>query len=32
MIMKETGIDYDTATKLLSEFGSVRDVLDNYNG
>jgi len=32
MIMKETGIDYETANKLLSEFGSVRNAVDNYNG
>ena len=32
MIMKETGIDYETANKLLSRFGSVRDAVDNYNG
>ena len=32
MIMKETGVDYETATKLLSEFGSVRNAVDNYNG
>lgn len=32
MIMKETGVDYDTANALLSEFGSVRNAVDNYNG
>jgi len=32
MIMKETGVDYETANKLLSEFGSVRNAVDNYNG
>ena len=32
MIMNEKGIDYETANKLLLEFGSVRCVLDNYNG
>jgi N-acetylmuramic acid 6-phosphate etherase len=32
MIMKEAGVDYETATKLLSEFGSVRNAVDNYNG
>ncbi len=32
MVMKQTGLDYDNANKLLSEFGSVRDAVDNYNG
>jgi N-acetylmuramic acid 6-phosphate etherase len=32
MIMQETGIDYETANKLLAKFGSVRDAVDNYNG
>ena len=32
MIMKEIGVDYETANKLLSEFGSVRNAVDNYNG
>ena len=32
MIMKEIGVDYETANKLLSKFGSVRDAVDNYNG
>ena len=32
MIMQETGVDYETANKLLSEFGSVRNAVDNYNG
>lgn len=31
MIMKETGVDYQTANKLLTEFGSVRNAVDNYN-
>jgi len=32
MIMKELGVDYDTANKLLEKYGSVRDTVDNYNG
>jgi N-acetylmuramic acid 6-phosphate etherase len=32
MIIQETGVDYETANKLLSKFGSVRDAVDNYNG
>jgi N-acetylmuramic acid 6-phosphate etherase len=31
MIMKELGVDYDTANALLQEFGSVRDAVDNYH-
>lgn len=31
MIMREIGVDHKTANKLLLEFGSVRNVLDNYN-
>jgi len=32
MIMKELGVDYDTANALLQEFGSVRNAVDNYHG
>ena len=32
MIMKELGVDYDTANKLLEKYGSVRNAVDNYNG
>jgi N-acetylmuramic acid 6-phosphate etherase len=32
MIMKEIGVGYETANKLLLKFGSVRDAVDNYNG
>lgn len=32
MIMKEIGVDYNTANKLLAEFGSVRNAVANYNG
>ena len=32
MIMKELGIDYDTANKLLERYGSVRNAVNNYNG
>ncbi|MDC0204557.1 N-acetylmuramic acid 6-phosphate etherase [Flavobacteriales bacterium] len=32
MIMKEIGVDYETANKLLDQYGSVRNVVDNYNG
>ena len=32
MIMKEIGVDYETANKLLKKYGSVRNVVDNYNG
>jgi N-acetylmuramic acid 6-phosphate etherase len=32
MIMKELGIDYDTANNLLEKYGSVRNAVDNYNG
>ena len=31
MIMKEIGVDYDTAKSLLEEYGSVRNAVDNYN-
>ena len=32
MIMKELGVDYDTANALLQEFGSVRNAVENYHG
>ena len=32
MIMKELGIDYEKAEQLLSQYGSVRKAVDNYNG
>lgn len=32
MIMKELGVDYDTANKLLEKYDSVRNAVDNYNG
>ena len=32
MIMKELGLDYDIANKLLEKYGSVRNAVDNYNG
>jgi len=32
MIMKEIAVDYKTANALLTEFGSVRNALNNYNG
>ena len=32
MIMKELGVDYDTANKLLEKYRSVRTAVDNYNG
>ena len=32
MIMKELGVDYDDANKLLEKFGSVRNAVDHYNG
>jgi hypothetical protein len=32
MIMKELGIDYDAANRLLEKYGSVRDAVDSYNG
>ena len=32
MIMRELGIDYDAANKLLEKYGSVRDAVNNYNG
>ena len=31
MIMKEIGVDYDAANKLLEKYGSVRNAVDNYN-
>ena len=32
MIMKEIAVDYKTANALLTEFGSVRNAVNNYNG
>jgi len=32
MIMKETGVSYQKAEQLLSQYGSVRKAVDNYNG
>jgi N-acetylmuramic acid 6-phosphate etherase len=32
MIMKEIAVDYETANALLTEFGSVRNAVNNYNG
>ena len=32
MIMKEIKVDYDTAKTLLKKYGSVRKVINNYNG
>ena len=32
MLMREIGVDYETANALLNQFGSVRNTLDNYNG
>jgi len=32
MIMKEITVDYETANALLTEFGSVRNAVNNYNG
>lgn len=32
MLMKEIDIDYETANALLTEFGSVRAAVNNYNG
>ncbi|OUV74723.1 MAG: N-acetylmuramic acid 6-phosphate etherase [Flavobacteriales bacterium TMED123] len=32
MIMKEFGVSYQKAEQLLSEFGSVRKAVENYNG
>ena len=32
MIMKELGVSYKKAEKLLKKFGSVRKAVDNYNG
>ncbi len=31
MIMKEIGVNYETANFLLEKYGSVRDVVNNYN-
>ena len=31
MIMKEIGVDYETANLLLEKHGSVRDAVNNYN-
>ena len=31
MIMRQTGIDFKSANKLLLEFGSVRNAIDNFN-
>jgi len=32
MLMREIGVDYETANALLKQFGSVRIAVDNYNG
>ncbi|MDA0890298.1 MAG: N-acetylmuramic acid 6-phosphate etherase [Bacteroidetes bacterium] len=32
MIMKELGINYETAHSLLEKYGSVRNAVNNYNG
>ena len=32
MIMQETGVSYQKAEQLLSQYGSVRKAVDNYNG
>ena len=32
MIMKEIGVDYNTANSLLQEYGSVRNAVKSYNG
>jgi len=32
MIIKEIGVDYETANSLLQKFGSVRNAVENYNG
>jgi len=32
MIMKEIGVDYETANSLLEKYGSVRNAVNNYNG
>ena len=32
MIMKELGVSYQKAEQLLSEYGSVRKAVENYNG
>lgn len=31
MVMAETGMDVDTASALIEEFGNVRKAIDNYN-
>jgi len=31
MIMSEIGVDYETANALLKQFGSIRNVVNNYN-
>ena len=32
MIMQETGVSYQKEEQLLSQYGSVRKAVDNYNG
>jgi len=32
MIMQETGVSCQKAEQLLSQYGSVRKAVDNYNG
>ena len=32
MIMKELGVNYETAHTLLEKYGSVRNAVNNYNG
>ena len=32
MIMKELGVNYETAHSLLEKYGSVRNAVNNYNG
>ena len=32
MIMKELGVNYETAHSLLDKYGSVRNAVNNYNG
>ena len=32
IIMKEIGVDYNTANSLLQEYGSVRNAVKSYNG
>ena len=31
MVMKQTGLKYEKAQYLLKKYGSVRNVLNNYN-